>query len=141
MSYPGVQGDTTSKKYVKAEADGSFSNSTSPDNYLNAVVIVDKANAGILLHQFKKSNPVEKFSGPVHINMKNSAGGVLEMTSSKGWNKSGGIKIERNNNDYSRFRIFILQSESIINVEIRDSSLIYHFDINPAGFSNAFGQI
>jgi len=64
------------------------------------------------------------------------------MTSSRGWNKSGGILIERNNNDYSQFRIFLLQSDGVINVEIRDdSSRVYHFDINATGFIDAFSQI
>ena len=142
MTYPGKQGEQSARKYVKLETDGSFSNSTVSNNYLNADIIVDKVNAGILLHKSKKSNPSEKFTGPVQIKMKNSAGNELEMTSSRGWNKSGGILIEQNNNDYSRFRIFMLQSEGLINVEIRDdSSSVYQFDINGAGFSDAFSQI
>jgi len=142
MTYPGSQGDQTARKYVKSETDGSFSNSTVSNAYLNTDIIVDKVNAGILLHQIKKTNPSEKFTGPVHIKMKNPAGEELEITSSRGWNKSGGIMIERNNNDYSRFRIFMLQSEGVINVEIRDdSSSVYLFDINAAGFGDAFNQI
>jgi hypothetical protein len=142
MSYPGSQGEQAARKYVKLEADGTFSNSTVSDDYLNAVIIVDKVNAGILLHQSKKSNPAEKFTGLVHINMKNPAGNELELTSSRAWNKSGGILIERNNNDYSQFRIFMLQSDGVINVEIRDDfSSVYHFDINAAGFADAFSQI
>jgi hypothetical protein len=142
MTYPGKQGEQPARKYVKLETDGNFSNSTVSDDYLNADIIVDKVNAGILLHKSKKSNPSEKFTGPVHITMKNSAGNELKMTSSRGWNKSGGILIERNNNDYSQFRIFMLQSEGVINVEILgDSSSVYHFDINAAGFTEAFSQI
>jgi hypothetical protein len=142
MTYPGAQGEQAARKYVKIEADGKFSNSTVSDDYLNADIIVDKMNAGILLHQSKKSNPAEKFTGLVHIKMKNSAGNKLDLTSSRGWNKSGGILIERNNNDYSQFRIFMLQSEGVINIEIRDdSSSVYHFDINAAGFADAFSQI
>jgi hypothetical protein len=141
-TYPGAQGEQATRKYVMLEADGKFSNSTVSDNYLNADIIVDKMNAGILLHQSKKSNPAEKFTGPVHIKMKNSAGNELDLTSSRSWNKSGGILIERNNNDYSQFRIFMLQSEGMINVEIRDdSSSVYNFNINPSGFADAFSQI
>jgi hypothetical protein len=142
LTYPGAKDDQTARKYVKIESNGSFSNSTASNNYLNADIIIDKMNAGILLHKSKKTNPSEKFTGPVNIKMKNSAGNELELTSSRAWNKSGGILIERNNNDYSRFRIFMLQSEGVINVEIRDdSSSVYQFDINAAGFSNAFSQI
>jgi len=142
LTYPGAQDDKPAKKYVKLESNGSFSNSTASNNYLNADIIVDKVNAGILLHKSKKTNPSEKFTGPVKITMKNSAGNELELTSSRAWNKSGGILIERNNNDYSRFRIFMLQSEDLINVEIRDdSSSVYKFDINATGFSEAFSQI
>jgi hypothetical protein len=142
LTYPGAQGEQAPRKYVKLETDGKFSNSTASNGYLNADIIVDKVNAGILLHKSKKTSPSEKFTGPVQIKMKNSAGNELEMTSSRGWNKSGGILIEQNNNDYSRFRIFMLQSEGLINVEIRDdSSSVYHFDINGAGFSDAFSQI
>ena len=142
MSYPGAQGDQPARKYVKCEADGKFSNPAVSNDYLNADIIVDKMNAGILLHKSKKTSPSEKFTGPVHITMKNSTGNELEMTSSRGWNKSGGILIEKNNNDYSQFRIFMLQSEGVINVEIRgDSSSVYHFDINAAGFADAFNQI
>jgi hypothetical protein len=142
MTYPGAPGDQTARKYVKCETDGKFSNSTVSNDYLNAVIIVDKVNAGILLHQSKKSNPAEKFTGLAHIKMKSSAGNELEITSSRAWNKSGGILIERNNNDYSQFRIFMLQNEGVINIEIRnDSSSEYHFDINAAGFGDAFSQI
>ncbi len=141
-AYPAAQDGTDARKYVMLETDGNFSNSTSSKNYLNADIIVDKVNAGILLHPYKKSSPLQKFTGPVRIRMKNSAGNELEMTSSRGWNKSGGILIERNNNDYSQFRIFMLQSDGIINVEISDdSSSQYHFDINVSGFADAFGQI
>jgi hypothetical protein len=142
LTYPGAQGNQPTRKYIKLETDGNFSNSTVSDDYLNADIIVDKVNAGILLHKSKKTNPSEKFNGPVHITMKNSAGNELEMTSSRGWNKSGGILIERNNNDYSKFRIFMLQSEGVINVEIRDDSAsVYLFDINSTGFGDAFNQI
>ncbi len=142
MTYPGAQGNQNAKKYVKSEADGSFSNSNVPKDYLNAVIIVDKNTAGILLHLSKKSNPIEKYSGPAHIRMKNSAGNEIELTSSRGWNKTGGLLIEKNNNDYSQFRIFMLQSEGVINVEIRDESAsVYNFDINTSGFSDSFNQI
>jgi len=142
MTYPGAQGEQPARKYVKLETKGDFSNLTASNNYLNADIIVDKVNAGILLHKSKKSNPSEKFTGSVHIRMKNSAGNELEMTSSRGWNKSGGILIERNNNDYSRFRIFMLQSDGVINVEIcDDSSSAYNFTINATGFADAFNQI
>jgi len=142
MTYPGKQGEQSARKYVKLETDGSFSNSNASNGYLNADLIVDKVNAGILLHKLKKSNPSEKFSGPVNIRIKNSAGDELELTSSRAWNKSGGILIEQNNNDYSRFRIFMLQSEGLINFEIRDDSAsVYNFEINGTGFSDAFSQI
>jgi len=142
-SYPGAQDKTTARKYVMLETEGVFSNSTVSNNYLNADIIVDKVNAGILLHKSKKTSPSEKFMGPVHIRMKNSGGNELDLTSSRAWNKSGGIMIERNNNDYSQFRIFMLQSDGMIKVEIRDdsSSSLYQFDINAAGFADAFGQI
>jgi hypothetical protein len=142
LTYPGAQGDQTARKYIKCETDGNFSNQTVSNSYMNADIIVDKVNAGILLHKSKKTNPSEKFTGPVRITMKNSAGNELEITSSRGWNKSGGILIERNNNDYSNFRIFMLQSDGVINIEIRDdSSSVYQFEINGAGFSDAFSQI
>jgi hypothetical protein len=142
MSYPGKQDEKEARKFVKIETDGSFSNSSVTNQYLNADIIVDKVNAGILLHQSKKTNPAQKFTGPVYIKMKNPAGSELELTSSRAWNKSGGILIERNNNDYSQFRIFMLQSDGVINVEIRDdSSSVYNFDINAIGFSDAFSQI
>jgi hypothetical protein len=141
-TYVDANGVPSSRKYVRLDADGTFSDLTVSNNYLHTVFLVNKENAGILLHQFKKSNPAEKFTGMARIKMKNASGKELEMTSSRGWNKSGGILIEQNNNDYSQFRIFILQSEGVINVEILgDSSSVYHFDINAAGFADAFSQI
>jgi hypothetical protein len=141
-AYVDANGEPTARKYVRLDTDGTFSSSTVSNDYLHAVFLVNKDNAGILLHQSKKSNPAEKFTGLVRIKMKNSSGKELDLTSSRGWNKSGGILIEQNNNDYSQFRIFILQSEGVINVEINgDSSSVYHFDINAAGFSEAFSQI
>lgn len=141
-TYVDANGEPTGRKYVRLDADGTFSNSTVSNNYLHAVFLVNKENAGILLHPLKKSNPAEKFTGPARIKMKNSSGQELEMTSSRGWNKSGGILIEQNNNDYSQFRIYILQSEGLINVEIQgDSSSVYNFNINAAGFSDALSQL
>ncbi|MBK9388968.1 MAG: hypothetical protein IPN68_01810 [Bacteroidetes bacterium] len=141
-TYVDANGEPTGRKFVRLDADGTFSDLTGSDNYLHAAFLVNKDNAGILLNKLKKSNPAEKFSGPVRIKMKNSSGKELEMTSSRGWNKSGGILIEQNNNDYSQFRIFILQSEGVINVEILgDSSSVYNFDINAYGFSDALSQI
>ncbi len=141
-NYVGSNGEPSSRKYARLDSDGTFSNSTSSNNYLHAVILLNKENAGILLSKFKKSNPAEKFTGPAQINMKNSSGKELEMTSSRAWNKSGGILIEQNNNDYSQFRIFMLQSEGIINVEIRgDSSSVYNFNINAYGFGDALTQI
>lgn len=141
-TYVDTNGEPTTRKYVRLDADGTFSDLSVSNNYVHTVFLINKDNAGILLHQFKKSNPAEKFTGIARINMKNSSGKELEMTSSRGWNKSGGILIEQNNNDYSQFRIFILQSEGVINVEILgDSSSIYRFDINAFGFADAFSQI
>lgn len=142
LSYPGAQGDQAPKKYIKLEADGTFSNSTVSNGYLNADIVADKANAGILLHLLKKSAPSVKFTGPVNIKMKNSAGNELEMTSTRPWNKAGGILIERNNNDYSRFRIFMLESEGTVNVVIRDETAAeYRFDLQATGFGDSFSQI
>lgn len=141
-TYVDANGETTDRNYVRLDADGTFSNSTLSNDYLHAVILVNKNNAGILLHQSQRSNPAEKFTGPVRIKMKNSSGSELELTSSRSWNKSGGIMIEQNNNNYSQFRIFVLQSEGVINVEIRaDSSSVYNFDIKANGFSDALGRI
>jgi len=142
LTYPGSQDSQTEKKYVRLETDGSFSNSSTANGYLNADIIIDKMNAGILLHLLKKSSPAEKFTGPVKIKMINAAGSELELTSSRGWNKSGGIMIEKNNNDYSRFRIFMLENEGIITVDITDeTSTVYHFQMNSTGFGDSFSQI
>lgn len=141
-TYIDAKGETTDRNYVRLDTDGFFSNTTLSNDYLHAVIIVNKNNAGILLHQSKRSNPAEKFTGPVRIKMKNSSGRELELTSSRSWNKSGGIMIEQNNNNYSQFRIFVLQSEGVINVEVRgDSSSVYNFDIKATGFSDALGRI
>lgn len=141
-NYVGANGESTERKYVRLDTDGTYSNSAVSNDYLHAVILVNKNNAGILLHQAKRSNPAEKFTGPVRIKMKNSAGNELELTSNRGWNKSGGIMIEQNNNSYSQFRIFMLQSEGVINFEIYgDSSSVYNFNIKSTGFGDALGKI
>ena len=141
-SFAPKEGETEGRKYVRFATEDNFSDSTQINNYLYAEVIVDKVNAGIFLHKLKKSNPVEKFSGPVQIKMTNSSGQELQMTSSRSWNSSGGIKIERNNNDYSKFRIFLLQSKGNVTVEIKDSgSDIYNLSINTDGFSDSFSKL
>ncbi|HUX95962.1 MAG TPA: hypothetical protein VMV47_09545 [Bacteroidales bacterium] len=141
-NYVDSNGESTERKYLRFDADGTFSDQTVSNNYIHAVILVNKENAGILLHRFKRSNPPEKFTGPVQIKIKNSAGNELEMISSRGWNKSGGTLIEQNNNDYSRFRIFVLQSEGVINVEIQcDSSPVYRFNIDATGFGDSLSQI
>ncbi len=141
-NYVDAGGEPTARKYARLDAVGTFSNSNVSNGYLYAVFLLNKENAGILLHQSEKSSPAEKFTGLVRIKMKNTSGEELELTSSRGWNKSGGILIEQNNNDYSRFRIFMLRSEGAVNVEIHDdSSSVYNFSIYAAGFSDALSQI
>jgi hypothetical protein len=141
-SFAPKDGDSTSRKYVRYVTDGNFSGKTSTNGYLHAELLVTKVSAGIFLHESKKTNPMSKFNGPVQITMKNTDDTELRMTSNRGWNKSGGILIEKNNNDYSQFRIFMLQSTGIINVEIIDAdSTSYQFKINADGFSSAFSGI
>ncbi len=141
-NYTDANGNTTDRRYARFDAEGTFLDSAVANDYLSVMIMLNKENAGILLRKSKKSNPVEKHSGAVRIKMKNSAGNELEMISSRGWNKSGGILIEQNNNDYSQFRIFMMQSEGLINVEILGgSSSVYQFNINAYGFSDALSQI
>lgn len=141
-SFAPKEGETEGRKYVRFVTEGNFSDTTNIINYLYAEVLVDKQSAGIFLHESKKSNPVKKFSSPVQIKMTNPSGQELQMTSTRSWNSSGGILIERNNNDYSQFRIFILQSTGTVTVEIRDSeSNIYHFSIYTDGLSDSFSKL
>ena len=141
-NYVDAGGEPTNRKYARLDATGTFSDLTLSDANLHVVILLNKGNAGILLHELKKSNPAEKFTGQVLIKMKNPDGDEIELTSSRGWNKAGGILIEQNNNDYSRFRIFMLQSSGVINAEVYgDSSSVYRFDINAAGFGDALSQI
>ncbi len=141
-SFAPKEGQTEGRKYVSFTTDGNFSDSTRTNEYLFAEVLVDKTHAGIFLHKLKKSNPMEKCSEPVQIKMTNSAGVELQMTSNRRWNSSGGILIERNNNDYSQFRIFLLQSTGTVAVEIRDSgSNLYNFSMNTGGFSDSFSKL
>jgi hypothetical protein len=94
------------------------------------------------LHEQKKFSPAEKFSEPVQIKMTNSSGQELQMNSTRSWNNSGGILIERNNNDYSQLRIFLMQSKGTVMVEIKDSrTKIYHFSIVVDGFGESFTKL
>ena len=141
-SFAPNEGEKEGRKYVRFETGGNFSDSTQTKSYLYAELLVDKTNAGIFLHKLNKSGPAENFSEPVQIKMTNSSGAELNMTSNRRWNSSGGILIERNNNDYSQFRIFLLQSTGIVTVEIRDSGgIIYYFRINAYGFSESFSKL
>jgi hypothetical protein len=50
--------------------------------------------------------------------------------------------IERNNNDYSQFRIFLLQSKGTVSVEIKaPGTKIYNFSMNAEGFSDSFTKL
>ena len=141
-SFAPKEGETEGKKFVRFITEGDFSDSTQNNSYLYAEVIVNTASAGIFLHELKKSSPAEKFSEPVQIKMTNSQGQELQMTSTKRWNSSGGIMIEKNNNDYSQFRIFLLQSKGIVMVEIKDSGTkIYHFSMTADGFGDSFTRL
>jgi len=141
-SYAPKEGETEGRKYVRFVTEGVFSDSRNSNNYLYAEVIVNTANAGILLRELKKSNPAMKFSEPVRIKMINSSGQELQLTSSRGWNSSGGIMIERNNNDYSQFRIFLLECEGMVTVEIKDPGAnTYNFNLNADGFSESFTSL
>jgi hypothetical protein len=141
-SFAPKEGETEGIKFVRFVTEGDFSDSTQINSYLYAEVIVNKESAGIFLHELKKSSSAEKFSKPVQIKMTNSAGEELQMNSTRRWNSSGGILIEKNNNDYSQFRIFLLQSKGSIMVEINDSgNKIYHFSMNAEGFSDSFTRL
>jgi hypothetical protein len=141
-SFPPKNGEKEGRKFVRFVTEGNYSDSAQTDRYLYAELLVDKINAGIFLHKLKKSSPAEKFGEPVHIKMTNSSGRELKMTSTRSWNNSGGILIERNNNDYSQFRIFLLQSTGIVTVEIRGSGdEIFHFSINVEGLSGSFSKL
>jgi hypothetical protein len=141
-SFAPKEGETEGRKFVRFVTDCDFSDSTQKKGDLYAEVIVNKESAGILLHELKKSSTVQKFSVPVHIKMTNSSGQELQMNSTRRWNSSGGILIEKNNNDYSQFRIFLLQNKGTVTIEIKDSGgKIYHFSINAAGFSDSFTKL
>lgn len=141
-SFPPKDGETEGRKYVRFVTEGNFSDSTQATNYLYAEVLVSKMSAGIFLHELKKSSPSAIFQGPVQIKMTSSTGQELMMTSTRSWNKSGGILIEKNNNDYSQFRIFLLQNKGAVTVEIKDSGpKIYNFSINADGFSDSFTML
>lgn len=141
-SFAPKEGKTEGIKFVRFVTEGDFSDSIQTKSYLYAEVIVNKASAGIFLHELKKSSPTEKFSEPVQIKITNSSGQELQMISTRRWNSSGGILIERNNNDYSQFRIFLLQNKGKVTVEIKNSGAkIYHFSINADGFSDSFTRI
>jgi hypothetical protein len=141
-SFAPKEGEREGTKFVRFVTEGDFSDSTQNKSYLYAEVIVNMKSAGIFLHERKKSSPAEKFSEPVQIKMTNSSGQALQMNSTRRWNNSGGILIEQNNNDYSQFRIFLLQSKSTVTVEIKNSrTKIYHFSINVDGFGDSFSKL
>jgi hypothetical protein len=141
-TFPPKEGEVTRKKYVKLVTEGSYTDSTLSKKYLYTEVIVNKNNAGIFLRKLKKSNPAEKFNDPVHITMTDSSGSQLNMISSRPWNKSGGIMIEGNNNDYSQFRIFLLQHTGNIMVEVSDSRKNnFQFSMNIDDFGENFSKL
>jgi hypothetical protein len=141
-SFAPKEGEKEGKKFIRIVSEGDFSDPTQKNSYLYAEVIFNKESAGILLHEQKKSNPVEKFSEPVQIKMTSSSGQELQMISSRRWNSSGGILIEQNNNDYSQFRIFLLQNKGTVSFEIKYSAAkVYHFNINADGFSDSFNKL
>jgi hypothetical protein len=141
-SFAPKEGETEGRKFLRFSAEGIFSDSTQTNAYLYTEVIVNKESAGILLHELKKSSPAEKFIESVQIKLTNSSGQELLMHSSRRWNSSGGILIEKNNNDYSQFRIFLLQNKGTVTLEIKVSDAkIYHFSINADGFSDSLNKL
>ena len=141
-SFPQKEGQTEERKFVKYTTEGVFSDPAHKSSYLYAEVLIDKIHAGIFLRKLKRTNPQEKLSEPVQIKMTSNSGAELNLTSTRRWNRSGGILIERNNNDYSQLRIFLLQNTGIVTVEIRESDAdVYYFGINLNGFSDAFSKL
>lgn len=141
-SFAPKEGQAEGRKYVKFVTEGKFSDSTQTSQYLYAEVFVDKKSAGIFLHKLKKNSSIEKFNDPVQIKVTNSSGSELHMTSGRRWNNSGGSLIENNNNDYSQFRIFLLQNTGIVNVEMKDSKAnLYQFNLYLDGFSDSFSKL
>jgi hypothetical protein len=141
-SFAPRDGQTEGRKFVKFATEGTFSDSTQANRYLYAEVFVDKKSAGIFLHKLKKNSAIEKFDGPVQIKVTNSSGSEIKMTSGRRWNNSGGSLIENNNNDYSQFRIFLLQNTGVVNVEMKDSKAnTYQFSLYLDGFSDSFSKL
>ena len=141
-AFAAKEGEAEGKKFVRFISEGNFSDSLQTNGNLYVEVIFNKVSAGIFLHERKKSSPAVKFNDPVQIKMTNSSGEELHMTSSRRWNNSGGILIEQNNNDYSQFRIFLLQNKGTLTVEIKDSgNKSYHFSINADGFGDSFTRL
>ncbi|MGE5406658.1 MAG: hypothetical protein ACM3NR_03005, partial [Methanosarcina sp.] len=88
------------------------------------------------------SSAIEKFDEPVQIKVTNSSGNEIKMISGRRWNNSGGSLIENNNNDYSQFRIFLLQNTGNVNVEMKDSQAnTYRFSLYLDGFSDSFSKL
>lgn len=141
-SFAPKEGETEGSKFVRFVTGGDFSDSIKNNNYLYAEVLVNKTNAGIFLHELKKSSPAIKFSNSVQIRMTNSDGKEIQLNSTRRWNSSGGIMIEGNNGDYSQFRVFMLQSKGAIPVEIKESGTkVYRFTINADGFGDSFTKL
>jgi len=141
-SFASKDGDSEGKNFVKISTEGDFSDSVKSNNKLYAEVLVKKSNAGIFLHELKRTNTAVKFSDPVQIKMTNSEGTEILMNSTRGWNSSGGIMIEGNSGDYMQFRVFMMQSNGPIPVEIKGSGTkIYHFTINADGFIDSFTKL
>lgn len=141
-SFAPKEGETEGTKFVRFVTEGNFSDLNQNNSYLYAEVIVNQETAGIFLHELKKSSPAEKFSEAVQIKMTNSSGQELQMNSTRKWNNAGGILIEKNNNDYSQFRIFLLQSKGTVAVEIKDTGTkTYHFTINADSFGDSFSRL
>jgi hypothetical protein len=141
-SFAPKKGATEGNKYIQYVTDGTYSDSSKTGAYLYAEILFSKQNAGIFLHKLNKIKPSEKFNDAVQIKMTNPEGTELQMTSTKSWSSQGGILIERNNNDYSQFRIFLLQSKGPVKAEIRNSgSETYYFTIYVSGLNDSFNKL
>jgi len=139
-------GDPTGENFIYTEVDGRFSNSATSNSYLFVEIIIKKNAAGILLHQYQKSNPAEKFIGSSEIQMKNEAGQIISIRSYKEWNQKGGILIENwpeiSRYSFSQFRDFIKKSVGKIKVVVIDEySSVFNFTIDATGFTNEFTKL
>ncbi len=140
---------TSKNLHIKTEIEGVYGNPLNVGSKLYVEVIFAKSRAGFFLHEEEKSAELALLYDLVIIEMQNSRGDILSISTNYRWSEAGGIMVTDVvskkvviDNSFTKLTNFILASEGEIKVLVKDKyASVYRFIIDATGFGTEFSKL